>query len=476
MDSQASDLIASFNAAGQGHVFRFFEALSAEEQSTLLEQAATIDLAEVGNLNETLVQVADDHGIDLEGLEPAPFIALPEKGGDAAIWAEAHQLGEEALRAGRVAAFTVAGGQGTRLGYDGPKGTFPVTPVEGHTLFQVFAEKIQAASKRYGKSIYWYVMTSNINHEATVAFFEEHAYFGLSAEVVRFFRQGLMPAVDAAGKIMLESKGSISMSPDGHGGSLRALVRSGAIAEMESMGVDIISYFQVDNPLVKCIDPAFIGFHVKSGSQMSSKALPKAYAKEKVGHFCIQKGTAVVIEYSDMPDALVEQTDQQGELLFNGGSIAIHIFDRNFVKKMGGDDASVSLPFHRADKKIKTIDDAGNSISPESPNGIKFEMFVFDALPFAERPLIIETARSTDFSPVKNAEGVDSPQSSKEDQMREFATWFKAAGVPLETDDSGLPAVSIEVSPLFADNEQAFIAAWNALAEKPEITAGLVLR
>jgi len=380
------------------------------------------------------------------------------------------------LRAGRVAAFTVAGGQGTRLGYDGPKGTFPVTPIKKKTLFQVFAEKIHAAGARYGKPLHWFIMTSHANHAATEAFFVEHAYFGLAPTQVHFFRQGRMPAVNLDGKILLETKSTIAMSPDGHGGSLRALDRSGALDLMEKEGIDILSYFQVDNPLVRGIDPAFIGWHVLRGSEMSSKMVPKAYAGEKVGHFCTQNGQNIVIEYSDLPKSYQEEIDPAtGALRYIAGSIAIHVFDTKFIRRMAKGGEGVALPFHRADKKIPTIDAAGNAVKPDKPNGVKFEMFVFDALPFAKNPVVIETRREDDFSPVKNAEGLDSPKTCADDQLRQFVRWLNANGAAVPADATGLPPFAIEVSPLFGYDEDSFADSWGNLSPKPEIKAGLYL-
>jgi UDP-N-acetylglucosamine/UDP-N-acetylgalactosamine diphosphorylase len=472
--STSSPLIETFRQSGQEQVFAFFDQLSPDEQQNLLTQAGEIDLAEIDHLKQTYS--GDGHAavVDLEGLEPAPYEPLPEHGGDAAAWNAAREAGEAALRAGRVAAVTVAGGQGTRLGYDGPKGTFPVTPIKKKTLFQVFAEKIRAAGERYGKPLHWFIMTSHQNHAATEGFFQDHNYFGLAPDHVHFFRQGRMPAVDLNGKILLESRGSIAMSPDGHGGSLRALQRSGALDLMEKEGIDTISYFQVDNPLVRCIDPAFIGWHLQRNSEMSSKMIPKAYAEEKLGHFCTQNDHLVVVEYSDLPMELQRETDANGQLRFIAGSIAIHILDRDFVRRMA-QDGGESLPFHRADKKIPTIDAQGNAVKPEKPNGVKFEMFVFDALPFAKKPLVIETRRADDFSPVKNAEGLDSPQTCAEDQLRQFARWANAHGANVPVDDSGLPAVHFEVSPLFGYDEASFADSWNRLQPKPQITDGLYL-
>ena len=467
-------LIENFNRAGQGHVFAFFDRLAPDQQRRLLEEAAEIDLGEIAQLTKTLLGQGAAAGVNLEGLEPAPYEPLPEHGGDAAAWAEAKAKGEEALRAGRVAAFTVAGGQGTRLGYNGPKGTFPVTPLKQKTLFQVFAEKIHAAGVRYGRPLHWFIMTSHQNHAATEAFFQENNFFGLERARVHFFRQGRMPAVNFEGKILLESPGSIAMSPDGHGGSLRALGRSGALDVMQREGVDTLSYFQVDNPLVRCIDPAFIGWHLLRGSEMSSKMVPKAYPEEKLGHFCRQNGKLVVIEYSDLPMTMQRETDANGKLRYVAGSIAIHVLDREFIRRMaaGGD---ASLPFHRADKKIPTVAADGSAVKPEKPNGVKFEMFVFDALPFAKNPVVIETRRADDFSPVKNAEGVDSPQTCREDQLRQFGRWLKANGAAFQADASGLPQATVEVSPRFGYDEDSFAESWKKLSPKPVVRDGLYL-
>lgn len=469
-------LIESFNLAGQGQVFQFIEELDAGAQSKLIAQARTIDLEEVKALVEEHVKCEHDSAVNLEGLEPAPYTARPENGGDAGQWQAACEAGAAAIQAGRVAAFTVAGGQGTRLGYDGPKGTFPVSPVQEKTLFQVFAEKIARSGERFGVTIPWFILTSEINNDATVAAFEANDYFGLSKDSVHFIVQGLVPAVDYDGKILLAEKGKIAMTPDGHGGSLRALVRSGAVDTMKALGVDIVSYFQVDNPIVQCIDPAFVGFHVLGQSELSSKMVPKAYPLEKVGHFCQQNGTALVVEYSDMPNEMQEELKEDGSIRFNAGSVAIHIFDRDFIERAGGSGVGMKLPFHRADKKIPHVTADGESVKPDTPNGVKFEMFVFDALPLAKNPVIIEAARADDFSPVKNAEGVDSPKTSKEDQLRMFARWLKAAGESIETDESGLPSITFEISPRFAVDEADFIDQWNALGSKPAIADGVIIQ
>lgn len=453
----SEQLRSQFEAAGQGHVFRFFDDLTPSDQQSLVAEAESVDLDELTELVETLVLGKGEEHAGFDDMKPAPFIPLPENGGDETLWTQAKASGEEAIQAGRVAAFTPAGGQGTRLGYDGPKGTFEVTPIAKKTLFQVFAEKILAASRRYEVDIPWFIMTSTGNHDATVAFFKENDFFGLDPKNVKHFAQGTMPAVDSEGKILMSSKSSIALSPDGHGGSLRALVRSGSVAEMKARGIDSVAFFQVDNPLVRCIHPEFIGFHVQAKSELSSKACMKAYAKEKVGVFVERGGVTEILEYSDLPDEYAEATEPDGNLVYRAGSIAIHVFGRDLIERVGsGTDPNVKLPFHRADKKIPTIDAEGNPVTPSEPNGVKFEMFGFDALPFAKNPVVIETARADEFSPVKNAEGVDSPETSRNDQLRQFARWAKDAGLEIETDETGLPSVEFEISPLFATCAEQF--------------------
>lgn len=468
-------LYPEFEQAGQGHVFRFWEELTEPEQKQLLERVSGMDLDELAALVQVHVRGNGDAKENFDELEPAPYIALPQGEEDTKRWEEATRVGSEAIRSGRVAAFTVAGGQGTRLGYDGPKGTFPVTPITGKSLFQVFAEKIARTAERFDTRIHWFLLTSEINNDATMAAFKDNNYFGLKKDEIHFIVQGLVPAVDVNGKILMEDRSTPAMTPDGHGGSLRALVRSGATDHMKELGIDCISYFQVDNPLIPCIDPAFIGFHLLGKSECSSKMVPKAYALEKVGHFCVQNGKTVVIEYSDLPKHLQEQTLEDGSLRFVAGSVAIHVFDRAFIEQLGAAETSSTLPFHRANKKIPFVDEQGNRVEPDSPNGVKFEMFVFDALPLARNPVIIEGARGENFSPVKNAEGVDSPKTCKQDQLRMFARWMKKAGTDVACDESGLPGVEFEISPRFAADLDDFVAQWRKREPKPGIEDGVVL-
>ena len=470
------DIRNRFEQHGQGQVFQYWDDLGSDEKAGLLEQAEEIDLDELDRLIATLVKATEVHSeINYDSLEPALYERIPEDLENDVRWQAAKQAGQTALRSGRVAAFTVAGGQGTRLGYDGPKGTFPISPIENKPLFQVFAEKIMAARRRFECDLPWYVMTSNVNHEATEAFFAENDFFGLGGGTVRFFRQGRMPAVDLEGRILMESRGAIAMSPDGHGGSMRALDRSGALSEMELKGIDLLSYFQVDNPHVQVVDPYFIGFHALSDTLMSSKMLPKAYEKEKLGHFCISGGRLEVVEYSDMPDSLTVLRDESGALKFIAGSIAIHIVSVDFVRKLTKEGSTLALPFHKALKKIPYLNASGELVRSTEPNGVKFETFVFDALPFAGEAVIVESTRLGDFSPVKNAEGVDSAKSCRADQQRLFAQWLMAEGVELELDEEGVPVHKLEVSPLFGYDAESFSESWKRLGESVDFSKDVYL-
>lgn len=466
-----SDLKAAFRKHQQEHVFRHAEELSSAQLETLLSQCQEVDLPELTQLLGKHLGPQSKDSFDPENLAPAPAIRTPENGGQQEEWEAAAKEGGKLLEAGKVACFTVAGGQGTRLGYDGPKGTYPVTPVRKKPLFQVFAEKIRAANRRYHTRLPWFIMTSDLNHEATTSFFEENQFFGLNPGDVFFFRQGRMPAVDENGKLILSAPDQLALSPDGHGGSFKALHKNGALEEMAQRGIEIISYFQVDNPLVAVIDPAFIGFHHQTGSEMSSRMIPKRSPDEKVGNFCFADGKVQVVEYSDMPEDLARKTDENGNLLFTAGSIAIHLIDRAFAQRMA---TSGDLPFHQAHKKVPYVKESGELCKPEQPNAYKFEKFIFDALPLARRPLVLETRREDEFSPVKNAEGEDSPKTCCRDQVQQFLRWLQEA-------EAELPAAAqeedflLEISPLFATDAAECARRWKNLTPKPHIQSGLYL-
>ena len=381
-------------------------------------------------------------------LEAAPYYPVGPDARLADWYEKARRRGEELLGSGKVAAFVVAGGQGTRLGFDGPKGNFPISPIRKKTLFRLFAETIAATAAKYGAAIPWYVMTSPQNHQATLDIFESEGYYGLNRADVCFFQQGTLPMFDLSGKILLAHQGAIATGPDGHGGSLKALHVSGALKDLKHRGIEYLSYWQIDNPLVKILDPLFIGLHDLDGAEMSSKTLIKAHPLEKVGNFCVVDGRITVIEYSDLPDEHAHRKNPDGTLVFELGSIAIHILSRSFVERLNAH--GFALPLHRAVKKVPHIDEQGNPVSPDKPNAVKLETFIFDALPLAKKSIILEILRSEEFSPVKNASGADSPEVTHRMLIERAATWLQTAGVKVPRKPDGSPDATIEIAPSFA--------------------------
>jgi len=434
---------------GQGHIFRWWDDLDATWREYLLGQVAALDFGE-------LDQLIRDHVLSGESPEegelvPAEALSLPESSEGDAVRRRAIAIGEDAVRSGHVAALVVAGGLGTRLKYVPPKGTYPTAPITGKSLFQLHAEKILAARRRYGVLIPWYVMTSEATDAPTRAFFADHDWFGLGADSVFFFEQALSPTVGSQGKtlgkLLLAEKGALAMSPNGHGGVLNALRDSGALADMARRGIRVVSYFQVDNPLVPPVDPLFLGLHVERKSEFSAKALAKRDCEEGLGAFCYSRGVLKVVEYSHLPRRYKYALRPDGRPLFLAGSPAIHAFDVAFLQRLIAD--GVSLPYHRADKKVKCLDDAGQRVDPATPNGVRFEKFIFDALPYARNTLVLMADRTEEFAPIKNKEGEDSPATARQAQINLFGRWLEAAGVEVPWDE-GNATVPIEISPLYA--------------------------
>ncbi len=454
MDTNIAALREKLASIGQQHVLRFYDSLPPEGRQKLLWQLASQDLGMLAELADSYVRHKPDLNLPAD-IQPARAYPREPRPDQKKLYDDARRKGDELLRGGKIGAFLVAGGQGTRLGYDGPKGEYPITPIKNKPLFQVFAEQLLAWSRDAGRSVPWYIMTSDVNDAPTRAFFKKNACFGYNPADVFFFEQGMMPAFSMDGKLLLGEKDSLALSPDGHGGSLRALDKSGALADMRKRGVEHLSYFQVDNPLVHCIDPLFLGLHALTGSEMSSKTVPKAGPLEKVGNFVVGDGALQVIEYSDLPEDLARQTNRDGSLRFNAGSIAIHALAVSFVERLnhGG---QLKLPWHRAEKKVPFVDDKGQLVKPEKPekpNAVKLEQFVFDAIPLARNAIVYTTDRAEEFSPVKNAEGTDSPATCRRDQVRRAARWLRAAGVSVP-EKSGEPDATLEISPLYAVNEE----------------------
>ncbi|MBN2593882.1 MAG: UDPGP type 1 family protein [Sedimentisphaerales bacterium] len=429
----------------QSHILAFWDQLNEGQKQNLLAQIQDLDFAKIDVWIEKFIKNYIPDVIKTDFVPASSYNSTPLGPDQQRKYAEAVKLGRELIATGKVAAFVVAGGQGTRLGFDGPKGNFPISPVKNKTLFQIFAESIAATSKKYQTDCPWYVMTSPLNHDETIEIFRSNNHYGLDKNNVFIFQQGTLPNFSPDGRILLAEKATIACSPDGHGGSIVALHQSGALDDMKRRGIEFMSYWQVDNPLINIFDPLFIGLHALDKAEMSSKALIKAGPKEKVGNFCLVDGRVTVIEYSDLPDELAEKRNPDGSLVFELGSIAIHIINRTFVEKLNADDSS--LPLHRAAKKILHIDENGNTVESE---GIKLESFVFDALPLASKSIILQTIRSEEFAPTKNATGIDSVETTRQMMITRAANWLESAGVTIPRKPDGSADCLLEIAPSFA--------------------------
>ncbi|MBR2508253.1 MAG: UDPGP type 1 family protein [Lentisphaeria bacterium] len=437
----------------QTQLLRFENSATPEENAALEAELEKINFAHLDKLIKDYVLKKPEISIPAD-LQPAPYFPLvPQNDEQKKLYADAENAGRKLISDGKVACLIVAGGQGTRLGYDGPKGTYPIGPVSGRSLFEYFALSIRRNEIKYNTKISWYVMTSLLNNQQTVDFFEANNYFGLDKKQVFFFVQGTMPAIDYQGKLLMSSKSSLSLSPDGHGGTLLALKKSGALEDMKAKGIEHISYFQVDNPLVPVLSPLFIGLHAMEKSEMSAIMLAKTNAFEKLGNFCLANGKLQIIEYSDLPDDLAQSLDENGKLRFISGSPAIHVISREFIEKLTAD-GTLSLPAHRADKKVPYIDENGEPVKPESPNAVKLETFIFDALQLADKTMVLESDRKEVFGPTKNATGVDSAESCREMLIARDCRRLEAAGVKIPRNTDGTPAVKVEISPLAAVDDE----------------------
>jgi len=432
-----STIREKYESLGQEHLFRFWQRRPAAMKERLLADLERMDPDLVARL---AARVAD-RDPPLPPFGPAPFLDMRETGQDA----EARALGESLIRGGRMAFLTVAGGQGSRLGFDGPKGLFAISPIRKASLFRIFAEKLLAARRHYGAAIPWLIMTSPQNHARTLEHFEAEDWYGLGKDTVHCFVQGTLPSLSPEGKLLLAEDGGIFENPNGHGGVIEGLRESGLLETMRDQGVEELSYFQVDNPLVNVPDPVFLGCHRRAGSLISSKTVRKAYPEEKLGTIAVAGGKPLVVEYSDLPRDLMLSKDTGGGLLYPQGSIAIHVLNVGFLSGSRAD-----LPYHRARKKVKALIPLEKGVEIQERDAIKFEMFVFDAIPLAERSLFFETSREEEFAPLKNREGVDSIATCIQGQVEKHARWLEICGVEVPRRGDGRSRWLIEIGPLFA--------------------------
>ena len=450
-----NDLLSILTPHGQEHLLAFWDQLSDAQRQDLAAQIRSIDFVLLDRLYARRNDKSNIHDL-ADRAAPPPAIRL-DGSQNPFTPRQALRQGREALAAARVGTILVAGGQGTRLGFDHPKGMYSIGLVSRRTLFQIHVEKIVAASRRYGVKIPLYLMTSPKTHRETVAFFQQHNRFGLPKDDLFIFCQGTLPAVDAAtGKVLLETPSQIAVSPDGHGGMLAALASSGGLNDALQRGIRHLFYFQVDNPLVDVCAPEFIGYHILAESELTTQVIAKRDPLDKVGNVVQVDGRLHVIEYSDLPDDVAQRKNPDGSLAVWAGSIAVHMMDTAMLRRLA--ETAEGLPFHYAHKKVAYIDTScwgdsstvattkGRRIEPDTPNAIKFERFIFDLMPLASNAIVVEIDPQEGFGPLKNASGAaaDTPEMVQSMMIAQHTRWLKQAGA--EVDDN----VAVEICPLFA--------------------------
>lgn len=386
---------------GQAHLLRWYDELSPESAASLLSQIEKIDWSLLDLLGR------DEMKVEKGVLAPLGALEIPEIEANRASY---EAVGIEALKAEKVGAVLLAGGQGTRLGFDGPKGTYPIGVNRELYIFECLINNMMDVVNRVGAWIPLYIMTSEKNNDATVAFFKEHDFFGYDKSHVRFFIQDMAPSVDYNGKIYLEAKDRISLSPNGNGGWFTSLVKAGYLDQMKADGIEWLTVFAVDNVCQRINDPAFVGATIASGRDCGAKVVAKANPTEKIGVLCLEDGRPSIVEYYEITEDMKNLRDERGELLYKFGVILNYMFKVSKLEDILKD----TMPTHVVEKKIPYIDEAGVPQKPTEPNGYKFETLVLDMIHLMDSCLSYEVVREHEFAPVKNATGVDSVETARE--------------------------------------------------------------
>jgi UDP-N-acetylglucosamine/UDP-N-acetylgalactosamine diphosphorylase len=434
VDNRYDELYKKAQAYGQEHLLRHYPSLSNDSKNKLLDEMEQLNFAALGELFQRTKQpVANTDFISpMEAYDSEDYSEEERK--------KLIESGWDLLRQGKVAALVVAGGHGSRLEHEGPKGTYNIGLPSGKSLFQLQAERLLNLSRKAGRFIPWYIMTSPENHQDTVRYFQASEYFGYAPDDIFFFRQNVLPALDSVGHILLSAKDEIGLTPSGNGDCFASMKRSGALDDLKRRGVEWLFYYNVDNALIRVADPFFIGAAAHHNYPIASKVAEKSYPEEKVGILCMKDGRPAVIEYMDVPKELMYERDSSGHLTYALANLSIHLFRTDFIEQH----ADTNIPYHAANKAVKYIDDQGHLVHPESPNAFKFEKFIFDFFPLAERMMVLKIRKEEEFAPVKNKEGKDSPATARSLVQELYKKWLLEAGV----DSSALVGRDIEISPL----------------------------
>lgn len=390
---------------GQDHILSIMKNFTNEEKAKLISQIGEMDFERINNLyNEISKNVMNLGKVNIEPISALKKSKLPDEQLE-----EINDLGRNIIYSNQFAVATMSGGQGTRLGYSKPKGTFKIDVIpEPKFLFEIVCDTLKRANKQYDVTIPWYIMTSEDNNDQIIAFFEEHNYFGYPKKDVMFFKQGQMPLIDENGKLLIGENKLIKEASDGNGGIFKSMGTKGCLADMEKRGVKWVFIGSIDNVLLKMVDPTLVGLAEQRGVDIATKSVLKNDPKERVGVICKKDGKVGVIEYSELPDMLATAVDEDGELIYGESHIMCNMFSINILKKL----AEVDLPYHKAHKKNNYLDENGEMIVPSEPNSYKFETFIFDSFNYVDDIAILRGIREVDFAPVKNKEGIDSPETA----------------------------------------------------------------
>ena len=405
MDEKLKQVEQILKKYGQEQLLQGYNRQPGEkEKEEFLNDLLTIDFAQIEKLYEASKKTKD---FSESKIEPIDFVDKSKLSKEE--YEKYEKIGTEKIKKGKLAVVTMAGGQGTRLGHTGPKGTYDLGLASHKSIFEILTDTLLDARKKYGVDIPWYIMTSEENNEATVNFFKKHNFFGYPESAVTFFKQGKLPMLSTDGKVLLNEDGKIKEAADGHGGIFQSMLKDGVIYDMKSRGIEWVFIGGVDNVLVNMVDAILIGLAEDKHVLAAGKSIVKAGPKEKVGVFCKRNSKPSVIEYSEISEEMASETTPNGELKYGESHILCNLFNIKAIENI----SKMDLPYHVAFKKAKYLDKDGNIVSPESPNAYKFESFLFDAFESLDDMAILRVRREDEFAPVKNAEGVDSPETAR---------------------------------------------------------------
>ena len=398
---KAEERLKKYN---QEQIIEDLEKLDKKKQENIIKQINEINFDEVNKLYNLTKQ---NHTINDSKIEPIGYVDLEKL--ENKQKQEAEKIGEEIIRNNQYAVVTMAGGQGTRLGWKGPKGTYKLDIGEnGKYIFEILAESMKKSKDLYNVFTYWYIMTSKQNNEDTIKFFEENNYFNYPKENIYFFKQGELPVLNEQGKLMLDKNGNINTAADGHGGVFISMEKEDIIQNMKKRGIKWVFIGPVDNILVKMVDPIFAGICQDKNVLAGGKSIIKGYPEERVGVFCKKDGKPDVIEYTEISKEMSEMKNEKGELVYSESHINCNLFNINIIEKISKN----KLPYHSAYKKVEYLNKSGEVVKPEKPNAYKFEAFIFDAFKMLDEIAIFRVKREDEFAPIKNAEGIDSPETA----------------------------------------------------------------